>query len=271
MIIIRKAVAFIKKSFIMQKNYPLAFFISVFHIVFSMALFYFLAKLFDKSEQSIDLGRYKGDLFTFFLIGLAYAKFLDTWLTCFSESFQNEFYSGTLESVLATPTGAFQILFLSILWPQIFAALQVLIYFVVGVSIFGAHISFKGYLLALIITIISMLTIAGIGIISAALLIIFKRGNLLRDALYFSSLLLSGVYFPIEILPRLLQKISLILPTTYSLRAIRGVLTDGYNIDYLYSDVRVLLIFAAVLFPLSLYVFKKAFLHAKAAGSLTHY
>ena len=255
----------------MQKNYPLAFFINVFHIVFTIALFYFLAKLFGKSGQGIDLGRYKGDLFTFFLIGLAYAKFLDTWLTCFSESFQNEFYSGTLESILVTPTGTFQVLFLSILWPQIFAMLQVLIYFAVGVLIFGAHIAIKGYVLALVITIISMLAITGIGIISAALLMVFKRGNLLRNAFYFSSLFLSGVYFPIEILPRLLQKISLILPTTYSLRAIRGVLTDGYRMDYVYSDLGALLIFAAVLFPLSLYVFKKAFLHAKTVGSLTHY
>ena len=254
----------------MQKNYPLAFFINVFHIVFSIALFYFLAKLL-ANGQGIDLGRYKGDLFTFFLIGLAYAKFLNTWLTCFSESFQNEFYSGTLESILVTSTGAFQILFLSILWPQIFAALQVLIYFAVGVLIFGAHISIKGYALALIITVISMLAIMGIGIISAAFLIIFKRGNPLRDVVYFAALFLSGVYFPVEILPRLLQKISLVLPTTYSLRAIRGVLTDGYRMDYVYSDIRALLIFAAVLFPISLYIFKKAFLHAKAVGSLTHY
>ena len=254
----------------MQKNYPLAFFVNIFHIIFGIALFYFLAKLLGKG-QSIDLGRYSGDLFTFFLIGLAYARFLNAGLTCFSESFQNEFYSGTLESMLVTPTGIFQILFLSILWPQIFAMLQVLIYFAVGVSIFGAHISVGGYAVAIAITMISMLAIMGIGIISAALLMIFKRGNLLREAFYTASLFLSGVYFPVEILPRLLQKISLVLPTTYSLRAIRGVLTGGDNMDCVYSDIRVLLIFAAVLFPLSLYVFKKAFLHAKAVGSLTHY
>lgn len=270
MIIVRKAVAFIKKSFIMQKNYPLAFFSSIFHIICGIALFYFLAKLLGKG-QSIDLGRYGGDLFTFFLIGLAYAKFLNTGLTCFSEYFQNEFYSGTLESILLTPTGIFQILFLSILWPQIFAALQVLIYFAVGISIFNAHISVSGYALAIVITIISMPAIMGIGIISVALLMIFKRGNLLRDAFYLCSFFLSGVYFPVDILPQPLQKISFILPMTYSLRAIRSVLTSGDYMDCVYSDIRVLLIFTAVLFPFSLYVFKKAFLHAKAVGSLTHY
>lgn len=266
----RKVVSFIKKSLILQKNYPLAFFINIFHIVFAIVLFYFLAKLFGQN-QNLHLERYKGDLFTFLLIGLAYSRFLYTWLNCFAGLLQGEFSNGTLEAMLATPTSIFPILFFSCLWPQFYALLHVLLYFAIGIVIFGAHISASGYILALVITSISMIIFIGLGIISAALLMVFKRGDPLRDVLYFSSLLLGGVYFPVEMLPQALQKISFILPVTYSLRAIRNVLINGHSINFIYNDLKILLIFAIILFPMSLYIFKKAYRHASVVGSLTHY
>lgn len=267
---LRKAIAFIKKSFIIQVNYPLAFFISIFNIILTVALFYFLAKLFGR-QQNIYLERYKGDLFTFLLIGLAYSRILYTWLNCFADTYQGELHNGSLEIMLATPTGIFKVLFLSTLWYQLYALLHVLIYFTAGIIIFKAHISVSGYFLTSVIALISMIVFIGLGIISTALLIVFKRGNPLRDVLVVSSTFLGGIYFPIEILPQGLQKVSYLLPVTYSLRAIREVLINGRSINFIYKDLVILTAFAIIIFPLSLYMFKKAFRLAKIDGSLTHY
>lgn len=116
-----------------------------------------------------------------------------------------------------------------------------------------------------------MMVFIGLGIISAALLIIFKRGNPLRDIIFFSSAFFGGVYFPIEVLPKLLQKVSYILPVTHALKAIRGVLINNHSINFIYKEMVILTIFAIIIFPLSLYIFKKAFRQAKIDGSLTHY
>ncbi|MFA5146258.1 MAG: ABC transporter permease [Candidatus Omnitrophota bacterium] len=264
-----KAAAFIKKSFIIQKNYPLQFFIVIFDIVLGLAFFYFLTKMLGQDQEQ-RFGFYGGGLFTFFLIGMAYAGFLYTWLYCFSDMLQNEFYSGTLEVALATPTGIFQILFFSSLWPQLYAFLNVFLYFIIGILIFGARISAANYPLVLTVTLVSMVAFAGLGITSAALLIVFKKGDLLKKALYVPSLFLSGVYFPVEALPGWLQKISSILPATYSLRAIRNAL-GGNSAGSVYGDIGVLAIFAAILFPAGIYIFKRAFLHSKKVGSLTSY
>ncbi|OGX39984.1 MAG: hypothetical protein A2984_00540 [Omnitrophica WOR_2 bacterium RIFCSPLOWO2_01_FULL_41_12] len=265
---LRKITAFFKKSLIVQMNYTLDFFISIFNTVFVIAVFFFLIRLFN---QNLYLEKYKGDLFTFLLIGLAYARFLDTWLNCFSNSLQSEFFCGALEMILVTPIKIFEILFFSTLWPQVYALFHVLIYFTVGITFFQAHISASGYLLASLIALVSMIIFMGFGIISAAILLIFKRGLPLRSVLYASSLFLGGAYFPVEVLPQAFQKISYILPVTYSLRAIRNVLINGYTINLVYDDVKILFIFAIILFPASLYIFKRAFRHAKSVGSLAHY
>lgn len=147
MTLLRKAIAFIKKSFITQANYPLAFFMGIFNVLSTLALFYFIAKLFSQN-QNLHLEQYKGNLFTFLLIGFAYSRFLYTWLNCFADILYGELSNGSLEIMLTTPTGILDVLFLSTLWNHLYALFHVLLYFAIGIIIFGAHISNTGYFLA---------------------------------------------------------------------------------------------------------------------------
>ncbi len=266
----RKASAFFLRDFISEKNYRTAFLVHIFNIITVIAFFYFMAKLFTP-QQNLYLARYKGDYFTFLLIGLAYVRFLYTWINCFADSLQSEFYNGSLEIMLATPTNIFEILFFSVLWNQIFAFIQVGLYLFAGAVFFKAHFASSGYILALVIILISMPIFTGVGIIYAALLMAVKKGGSLRIALMFVFTFFGGVYFPIELLPRGLQLISYFLPITYSLRAIREVLINGQPISFIYKDLLILTAFSVVLFSLSLFIFKQAFVRARSNGSLTHY
>ncbi|MCK4418816.1 hypothetical protein KAV79_03325 [Candidatus Aerophobetes bacterium] len=77
--------------------------------------------------------------------------------------------------------------------------------------------------------------------------------------------------FPITILPDWLQKISYLLPITYSLRAIRHALLQSYSFQALGFDILMLALFSVILLPLSIYAFKLGVRKAKKEGSLTHY
>jgi len=124
---------------------------------------------------------------------------------------------------------------------------------------------------ALLILILTILAFSSLGIISASFIMVFKRGNPLNWIIDSSFTLLEGVLFPITILPDWLQKISYLLPITYSLRAIRHALLQSYSFQALSFDILMLVLFSVVLLPLSIYAFKMGVRKAKKEESLTHY
>ncbi|HET7113143.1 MAG TPA: ABC transporter permease, partial [Pyrinomonadaceae bacterium] len=81
----------------------------------------------------------------------------------------------------------------------------------------------------------------------------------------------SGVFFPPQLLPAAMQNISKILPATYGLAAIRGVLIDNNGLNEARGPIITLLMFLAVLLPLSLWIFSRAVRRAKREGSLIQY
>jgi ABC-2 type transport system permease protein len=100
---------------------------------------------------------------------------------------------------------------------------------------------------------------------------VFKQGNPMNMVLNTASNLLGGVYYPITVLPSWLQPLSYLLPTTYSLRAMRLAVLQGYSLRALAPDLLILTLFPVVLFPLGLAAFQLALRKAKLDGSLTQF
>jgi hypothetical protein len=68
-----------------------------------------------------------------------------------------------------------------------------------------------------------------------------------------------------------MQNISKILPATYGLQAIRGVLIEDNGLNEARGPILTLLMFLAVLLPVSLWVFSRAVRRATREGSLIPY
>ena len=81
-------------------------------------------------------------------------------------------------------------------------------------------------------------------------------------------LVVSGVYYDVSVLPSWMQKLSLISPATYTLRAARAALLDGASFHEIKSELLVLLATGIMLIPLGLLVFNKAELYAMRTGKL---
>lgn len=58
------------------------------------------------------------------------------------------------------------------------------------------------------------------------------------------SILLSGFIFPREAMPQVIYYISCLIPITYYLDIIRGIMLKGIGFQYLYGQVTVLLVFS---------------------------
>ena len=83
-----------------------------------------------------------------------------------------------------------------------------------------------------------------------------------------SLLLVSGVYYEVEVLPAWLQVFSFISPATYILDGIRGAIIDGNSVADLGRELGALVIFGIVLVPGSLVAFSWAESYAKKTGKL---
>lgn len=71
------------------------------------------------------------------------------------------------------------------------------------------------------------------------------------------NILLSGYIFPREAMPEPAQWIGLLLPLTFFLRILRGILLKGIGIEFLWQDSLILVAFAAVLLSISVRRFSK--------------
>ncbi|MEM4276636.1 MAG: ABC transporter permease [Thermoplasmata archaeon] len=73
----------------------------------------------------------------------------------------------------------------------------------------------------------------------------------------FPSLLLSGVFWPLEAIPPVLRPVSSFVPLTYAVEGLRCVMIRGWSIDGILLELVVLIAFAAAMLMLSTYGLKR--------------
>jgi len=86
-----------------------------------------------------------------------------------------------------------------------------------------------------------------------------------------SSGLLSGVLYPVTVLPDWLKPLSAILPITHGLEAIRQILLNGAGIIAIRSELLILAILSVISLATGLLSIYYGLKTAKNEGSLLHY
>jgi ABC-2 type transport system permease protein len=81
-------------------------------------------------------------------------------------------------------------------------------------------------------------------------------------------LVVSGVYYPVSVLPEWMQMLAKISLATYALRGMRAAILDGAGIDALWGDIWPLLLIGVVAVPLGLEIFRRGETYAKRHGKL---
>ena len=261
--------SFLKKDFRIETTYKMNLLLGIGGIFLSAMMFFFIAKLVPGQAVS----EYGGDYFSFVLIGIALSSFISVGVYTFSKTIREMQLTGTLETVLATPTKLSVILFGSSIWGFIITIINVFVYFIFGIFVFNMKInaSLGSIFTAILILILTIICFSSIGIIASGLIMIFKRGDPLVGATNHLFNLLGGMLFPIEIMPFWLQTISHLLPITYTLRSLRHVLIQGYSLNAVGFDVLVLAGFCVLLVPLCIFIFRLTVRKAKKDGSLVKY
>lgn len=268
--IIKKPFVFLHKDFINESSYKFAFVTQFLGMFLSILSLYFLSKLVGDSAMP-HLKHYGGDYLSFLLIGLALISYVQVSLQSFSTCIRNAQTLGTLEAMLVTQTSTPTIILSSSLYSFLISSLRIVVYLLIGSLLFGLDLHDVNYTGAIIILFLTVLFSSSIGILSASFIMVFKKGDPLNWIFSSMSWLLSGVYYPVSILPDWLQNFSYFIPVTHSLEGMRLALLQGYSFEKLWPSIIPLVIFSSVMIPTSLWIFNRAVKTAKINGSLTQY
>jgi ABC-2 type transport system permease protein len=265
-----KILILIRRDFLEEFSYRLNFFLEIITIGVYSSIFFFVAKIF-AGAPAPQLARYGGDYFSFVLIGLAFTGYMNTGLSAFTTTIRNEQLLGTLEVILSTPTPLSLIFSARLLWNFLYSSLHAALYFAFGIIFLKANYHAVNFAAIPLIMILSIAAFNSLGMISAGFILIYKRGDPLNALFGFAASLLGGVYFPVEIMPTVLQKAAAFIPVTYALRLMRDACIRGVSLRQLAPDLLILTALCAALVPAGFMFFAYAVRRTKRDGSLTHY
>ncbi len=262
--------AFIKKDFQNVASYKLALCLNFFSIFIGILSYFFIDKLFGQKIVP-HLAEFGVNYFAYILLSMAFYGYIGVGMGSFTNQIRNEQLLGTLEATLLTPTKVSTILFSMALWNLILASLDVMVYILLGVFLFKLNFSNVNILSSLVILFLTIISFSGLGILAACFIMIFKRGNPIGGVITGIEGLISGVYFPVSILPGWLQTVAMFFPITYAIRAIELAVWQGYAVSQLYREILALVLFSLLLLPLSLVLFRYSLRKARQDGSLAQF
>jgi len=135
--------------------------------------------------------------------------------------------------------------------------------------LFKIDLSEADLLSATVMLLSGSLSFVGIGIMGSILPLLFpERGSQMTHVIIALLLLVSGVYYPVEVLPEILQKAAVVSPATYVLRGVRAALLEGAGTVTLLPEIGSALLIGMVTIPVGLWVFGLAERYAKRTGKL---
>ncbi len=265
----KKIRAFVIKDFIIESSYKVAFAVSLVNALFPVLSYFFLSKIIKANSASLE--KYGGDYFSFALIGIAFTSYFTVAVGTFSSTMRRSQMAGCLEAILSSQTTSSEVVLMSSVYSFISALIQLAVIFAVGIVFFHFNYSNINIVSTIIVFILSLLVFVSLGIFSAAGTIMFKKGEPFGWIFGSISALIGGAYFPIDILPQWMQYLSILVPVTYTLEALRLSILKNFSVGMLYHEISILTVMGLALFPLSLIFFNWAVVKGKKNGTLVQY
>lgn len=163
---------------------------------------------------------------------------------------------GTLEQLIVTPMKTWELLIGKII-PYIFVGyIQATVALLVGIFVFDLPV--RGSLV-LLYSLTSLFIIASLamGVLISVLAKTQMQAMQMSFFIILPSILLSGFMFPREAMPAFFSTLGYLLPLTFYLQIMRGIILKGIGIGMLWGQVFALAAFIAIVLTISIKKFNK--------------
>jgi ABC-2 type transport system permease protein len=225
----------------------------------------FIAKGIEATGGQIDVDR----VTTTLLVGAVVWAYLGIIFEILTETVAWERWEGTIEYTFMAPLSRPIHLFGMGAFAIVYGVIRAILLFGVVALFFSLDLDQADFAAALLVLIVASVSFIGIGMMTAVLpLISPEKGTQLGFIAQGLLLVVSGVYYPVEVLPQWMQWISVISPATYALDGMRDAIIDGAGVTEMWDEIWPLILIGIVSVPLGLEVFRRGERYAKRHGKL---
>jgi ABC-2 type transport system permease protein len=206
---------------------------------------------------------------TTLLVGAVVWAYLGVIFEILTETVAWERWEGTIEYTFMAPLSRPVHLFGMGLFAIVYGIVRAILLFAVVALFFDLDLSNANFVAALVLLLVGSFSFIGIGMMCAVLpLISPEKGTQLGFMAQGILLVVSGVYYSVEVLPEWMQWFATISPATYALEGLRAAILDGEGLTSLGPELLALVVIGIVTIPLGLWVFRRGELYAKRHGKL---
>lgn len=265
---IRQITALLKKDYLVESTYRLGVFFNIASVCASIISYYYIDRLFG-AKMVPHLEEFGVNYFAYVLVSMAFFSYAGAGLGSFASRIEAERFEGTLESILLTPTKTSTLLCSVGLWNILVASLDAAVYILLGAYLFKIDFTGVNLLSTLIILVLTIASFSGLGILSAAFIMVFRRGNPVSWVISTLEGIVGGVYFPVSVLPGWLKSLAQFLPITHAIRGLELAVYRGYSPAQLAKEIGFLALLSIILLPMSVFLFKQSIRKARKDATLS--
>jgi ABC-2 type transport system permease protein len=206
---------------------------------------------------------------TFLLIGAVIWAYLGIIFEFMTETVAWERWEGTIEYTFMAPLGRFTHLAGMGAYSVLYGLIRAAGLFAVVGLFFDLSMPDADFVTAVVVLLAASVSFIGIGMMTAVLpLISPEKGAQLGFVAQGVLLVVSGVYYPVDVLPGWMQTIAAVSPATYALDGVRRAIMEGDGITTMGHDLATLAVIGIVCVPAGLALFSAGERYAKRNGKL---
>jgi ABC-2 type transport system permease protein len=264
----RASLAFVERNLYLVRRYwhlELAFLI--FNVASAMSVLY----IGEAQMQAGGGGTQEGqlDLVLYLGIGTVVWAYLRAVFANVGEMVAWERWEGTIEYTMMAPISRLAHMLGVSLFSIIYGLARSALLLGVLALFFSVDLSNANLGGAALILLVGSVSFLGFGIMAAVLPLLFpERGEEMTFVISSILLLVSGVYYPISVLPDWMEPLATISPATYVLSGMRAALLEGTPTLALGPSILPILILGALTLPIGIAIFGWGERYAKRTGRL---
>jgi ABC-2 type transport system permease protein len=250
-------------------RYPLNAVSNIFQPIIWVTPIYFMGKAFSTNGQALGFAAYSGtgDYMSYILLGTVLGNFILTVFWGMGFALKEDMDAGVLESNWLAPVSRILMLVGRTLASMLTTTITSGIMLVLAGALFGFHPT--GNVLAAFLTAIPMLMgLYGFGFAFAAIVLVMREANTLVDVGSFLVQGFSGTNYPVKSLPYFLIPISMMLPLTYGLDAVRGFMLRTETLLPLNVEVYLLIVSMFIMLWFGAWIFNRIERRVRTLGTL---
>lgn len=197
----------------------------------------------------------EANYFEFMAPGIMAMVILTAVLTGLASSVSREEETGTIDGIMVAPVSRFAIIIGKSLTQALRGIVQGLIILGLSIILFGVKV-YGSFWLLLLLMFLGIFSFVGLGILVSAFATRQETATQLLFMFQLPMILLSGVFFPVQQMPKIIQYISQAIPFTYMVNALRQVLVLGASLAEVKLEIAVLFAFGLLTLTVAVPVFR---------------